>query len=80
MKNSYKFFENRECKYYPCHKGIDEINCLFCYCPLYHLEKCPGAPSYVAKDGKMIKVCTACTFPHQPDNYDKVIETIKANR
>ncbi|MFW5671451.1 MAG: cysteine-rich small domain-containing protein, partial [Acetivibrio ethanolgignens] len=36
MENSYRFFENRECKYFPCHKGLKELNCLFCYCPLYN--------------------------------------------
>ena len=37
----HQFFQNRECKYFPCHKGIDEeeFNCLFCYCPLYALGK-----------------------------------------
>ena len=79
MNNSHKFFANRECKYYPCHEGIEELNCLFCYCPLYHLENCPGHPSYIEKNGCMIKVCTACTFPHQPDNYDEVIRLIKNN-
>ena len=34
-ENSYRFFSNRECQYYPCHEGIEEMNCLFCYCPLY---------------------------------------------
>ena len=31
MENSYRFFENKECQYYPCHKGIENMNCLFCY-------------------------------------------------
>ena len=31
-------FENRECKYYPCHE-TDNINCLFCYCPLFPTAK-----------------------------------------
>ena len=47
MENSYKFFENKDCKYYPCHKGLDKINCLFCYCPLYTLGKaCGGRYQY----------------------------------
>ena len=41
MENSYRFFENKECQYYPCHKGIENMNCLFCYCPLYSREHCP---------------------------------------
>ncbi|MCR5418462.1 MAG: metal-binding protein [Lachnospiraceae bacterium] len=76
-KASGKFFENRECEYYPCHKGIDQINCLFCFCPLYHLENCPGAPVYKEKNGKKIKVCTGCVYPHRPENYDKIMDQIR---
>ena len=77
MKNSYRFFENKDCQYFPCHKGITDFNCLFCYCPLYRLEHCPGKPQYLEKDGSAIKVCTDCTFPHKPENYDMIIELLK---
>ncbi len=77
MENSYRFFENTDCEYYPCHKDIEHLNCLFCYCPLYNMEHCPGNPSYKEKDGKKIKICTDCTFPHQPDNYDVIMEYLK---
>ena len=77
MENSYKFFENRDCRYYPCHENIKEINCLFCYCPMYHLENCPGSPQYREKDGKRLKICTNCTFPHKPENYGEVIARLK---
>lgn len=79
MDSSYKFFENKECKYYPCHKNVEEINCLFCYCPLYHFEKCPGNYKIVESKGRLIKSCIDCSFPHIPDNYDKVNAIIKAN-
>ncbi|MDE6662934.1 MAG: cysteine-rich small domain-containing protein [Lachnospiraceae bacterium] len=77
MNNSYRFFENRACKYFPCHKGLDDFNCLFCYCPLYLKEKCLGNPEYIEKGGKRIKDCTKCTFPHKPENYDVVIQFLK---
>lgn len=77
MKESHEFFSNKKCKYYPCHKGIDDINCLFCYCPLYHLEACPGDPSFREKGEKRIKVCTDCTFPHRAENYDEIIRLIR---
>jgi len=77
MENSYRFFENRACEYFPCHKGQDEFNCLFCYCPLYVKENCPGAPRYLEKNGGKIKDCSACTFPHKPENYDRIIRLIK---
>ena len=78
MKNSYRYFENRECQYYPCHKGMDEINCLFCYCPLYCLEHCPGNHKYIDVNGTMLKECTDCTFPHQAENYDTIIKFLAA--
>lgn len=77
MENSYRFFENKDCKYYPCHKNIETLNCLFCYCPMYGKENCLGNPKYIQKGERTIKVCTDCTFPHQADNYDKIIEFLK---
>lgn len=76
MEASYRFFENKDCKYYPCHKKSGDFNCLFCYCPLYHLENCPGKPDYIENGERMIKVCTDCTFPHQPENYNKIMEIL----
>ena len=78
MNYSSKFFENKDCEYYPCHEGCEEMNCLFCYCPLYRLENCPGNPVFKEKDSKTIKVCTNCTFPHKKENYDKVIAVLKS--
>lgn len=77
MENSYRYFENRDCQYYPCHSGTEHLNCLFCYCPLYNMEKCPGNPSFKEKDGKKIKICTGCTFPHKAENYDIIMEYLK---
>ena len=74
MENSYKYFENKSCKYYPCHNNIQNMNCLFCYCPLYGLEKCPGEYKFIESHGKKIKECTDCTFPHKEDNYDNIID------
>ena len=72
MKNSYRYFENRDCQYYPCHEGMGEINCLFCYCPLYALgDKCGGSFTYLENG---IKDCSRCLIPHRPENYDKIME------
>ena len=77
-KNSFKYFENRDCRYYPCHEMPEGegINCLFCYCPLYSLESCPGNFSFKEKNGRKIKVCTDCTFPHIKDNYKEIIRLL----
>lgn len=77
MKNSHCFFENRDCKYFPCHKGLKECNCMFCYCPLYGMKNCPGNPQYKEKNGKTVKVCTDCIFPHQPEHYEKIMALLK---
>lgn len=73
MNDSSRFFANRSCEYFPCHEGADpdKFNCLFCYCPLYALgTKCGGSFSLMP-DG--VKDCSACRFPHMPENYDAVI-------
>lgn len=77
MENSYRFFENKDCKYFPCHKGLTEFNCLFCYCPMYRLEHCPGNPRYFEKNSRRIKDCSDCTFPHDPEHYDTIMQILR---
>ena len=79
MKNSYKFFENRECEFFPCHKGLKDFNCLFCYCPMYRMKNCPGTPEYIQVGDKKIKSCEHCIFPHKPENYDKIMKILIDN-
>lgn len=62
------FFENKDCEYYPCHPGMKEINCLFCYCPWFW--------DCGIKDSGMS--CPDCTFPHQRDLYPYVMEGLKS--
>lgn len=70
----YKYFQNRECEYFPCHSGLseDQFSCLFCYCPLYALgDRCGG--NFVYLDSG-IKDCSRCLRPHRRDCYDKIME------
>lgn len=76
IKNSSRFFANRDCEYYPCHKGISDLNCLFCYCPFYGEDKCPGKPSWIYRGDYVIKDCTDCIWPHRPENYDSIVRWI----
>jgi len=78
MEISFRYFENRECKYYPCHKE-EHINCMFCYCPLYGVEHCPGEYHYLNVNGKKVKECTDCTFPHKAENYELIIKILSQN-
>lgn len=74
MKNSYKYFSNTDCEYFPCHKISEgeSFNCLFCYCPLYALsDKCGGNCSFLP-DGT--KDCSNCKLPHTEGGYDFIIK------
>lgn len=87
MKNSYRFFQNSECEYFPCHKASDSsgFSCLFCYCPLYALgDKCGGNYAYTENG---TKDCSGCLIPHSPNGYDyingkfsQIAELAKTNR
>lgn len=70
---NYAFFQNRDCEYFPCHKGVEEdrFNCLFCYCPLYALgENCGGSFCYTEAG---IKDCSHCLRPHIRENYGEIL-------
>lgn len=74
----YKFCQNRECEYFPCHKGVKEedFNCLFCYCPLYALgDRCGGSFTYTQNG---VKDCSSCIKPHRRENYDRIMEKMGA--
>ena len=75
-QNDHSFFQNRECKYFPCHKGsAEDFSCLFCYCPLYALgENCGGNFRYT-EDGT--KDCSDCLVPHKRKNYQYIMNKFK---
>jgi Zn-finger protein len=82
---SYKFFENKECEYYPCHDlkeyEMEKMNCLFCYCPLYRDEDCGGNCVVL---GNGIKDCSGCLIPHSEGGYawinKKLMEKYEATK
>ena len=73
MGNSYKFFQNKNCEFFPCHQTVDtsSFNCMFCYCPLYNCE-CKGQYT-VLENG--VKDCSNCLIPHY--NYEYIIDGLK---
>ena len=75
--DNYKFFQHKNCEYFPCHKTAnpENFNCLFCYCPLYALGKDCGGNFTYTNEG--IKDCSNCLVPHQKGNYDKILEKLK---
>lgn len=72
---SYKFFENKMCEFYPCHKA-EQINCLFCFCPLYTIDCGGSCETVIGKDGKQIKDCSNCLLPHLEGGYEYVIKRL----
>ena len=81
MRNSYKFFQNKSCKFFPCHKGIkdEDFNCMFCFCPTFNkitnIQLVDG--QILVERGCGRKYCEKCTFPHERKNYDKIIKLLK---
>ena len=70
--NSFAFFQNRDCAFFPCHETErpDQFNCLFCYCPLYARGRgCGGNFKYLPGG---VKDCSGCLVPHVPENYARI--------
>ena len=68
MKNNWRYFNNNECEYYPCHECDTRLgyNCKYCFCPLYNDFNCGG--NYILlNNGK--KDCSSCIIPHQNWKY-----------
>lgn len=78
-QESSRYFANISCEWFPCHAGADKevFNCLFCFCPLYHVKNCGGAFIILANG---VKDCSACLFPHRPENYDIILSRLGKNR
>lgn len=73
----YKFVQNHQCEYFPCHRVEDKtrFNCLFCFCPLYMLKGgCGGDFTYTKKG---VKDCGGCLIPHCDGGYDHVMGKMK---
>ena len=82
---SFKFFQNKECEYFPCHKKVplNQFNCIFCFCPLYNYHKCGGIIKYIEDilvDTKNIiyrRDCSSCDLPHYKNQYDNIINAVR---
>ena len=76
--NSYRFFNNQYCDYFPCHMINEEdkstFNCLFCFCPLYFFKDCGGVYTYTDKKAKD---CSQCLLPHQYEFYIPMMQKLQ---
>ena len=71
---------NKACKYFPCHKNLED--CTFCYCPFYPClnETRGGEFIYSQKTGKRIWACQNCSWIHQRSVTDKILSIIRKNK
>ncbi len=76
MSEHFKFVQNKECEYFPCHKtsDVEHFNCLFCFCPLYMLKKECGGNFKYTRDSKD---CSDCMVPHGRNGYEHVMSKMK---
>ena len=70
---NYQFFQNKKCEYFPC-KKVENLNCLFCFCPLYYNKDCGG--NYKILDNGW-KDCSSCLILHKEDGYEYVLNKLK---
>ncbi|WP_085056031.1 cysteine-rich small domain-containing protein [Mycoplasma sp. (ex Biomphalaria glabrata)] len=75
----YKYVQNFECPFFPCHEEIDldDFNCLFCYCPLYMLGKDCGGNFRIIDEN--IKDCSNCSIPHRISKRDFIQKKLVEN-
>jgi Zn-finger protein len=71
---------NKACKYFPCHKNLED--CTFCYCPFYPClnETRGGEFIYSKKTEKRIWSCQNCSWIHQRNITDKILSIIRKNK
>jgi Zn-finger protein len=78
-ENSARFFRNTRCEHFPCHDlDARQFNCLFCFCPMYHME-CLSEPGHLETQGVRIKDCSRCDYPHRPENYERIIRHVASS-
>lgn len=54
----------KRCKYYPCHKNLE--NCRYCYCPLYPCGDFSTGGEWIrSKNEELIWSCQNCDWIHQ---------------
>lgn len=68
---------NKACKYFPCHKGLED--CTFCYCPFYPCRNKKLGRNVYPK-GKAIWSCADCAWIHKKKVVDEIFELIKRNK
>ncbi len=74
-KYDFHFFQNKDCRYFPCHASIPitDFNCIHCYCPLHFVPDCGGDPRYTDSG---VRDCSGCTKPHDKQGWTWIRDRI----
>jgi len=80
LKADFHFFQNTQCRYFPCHgkkRGtgsvpIEDFNCMFCHCPLFFINCGIKVPML-----KGFKDCSTCTRIHDKDGWKFVMARLR---
>lgn len=66
----------KKCKYYPCHKNLE--NCLYCFCPLYPCgDFSTGGKLFRNKNKELVWSCQDCDWIHQNKIAKKISQYFK---
>ncbi len=70
---------NKACKYFPCHRGLED--CTFCYCPFYPcLDIKLGRYIYSMRRKRKIWSCSDCNWIHKRKTVNRIFALIGKNR
>jgi len=63
-----------DCKYFPCHKHLED--CSFCFCPFYpcYRSDTGGLEKISSRTGKPVWDCSDCVLNHDRKNAEKILE------
>lgn len=64
---------DKNCKYIPCHKELED--CKWCFCSLYPCfnSTTKGKLIRISKNNNLAWSCIDCTWPHKKENSEKLI-------
>lgn len=70
---------NKACKYFPCHKGLED--CAFCYCPFYPCrDEKLGRFVHSSKRKEHIWSCQDCSWIHKTKVVNAAFSLIRENQ
>lgn len=70
---------NRACKFFPCHKHMED--CTFCFCPFYPcLDARLGRFVYSQSSAKKVWSCQDCNWIHRKKVVDEIFGLIRQKR